>query len=92
MTHATTDRSLLAIARECRERAEAMTGDQLDDWYMQHVGYRPSVDDPLIRPAQHCEMVASTMYFLELSPGYITATMKQVQSQLAVAILNGVPL
>jgi hypothetical protein len=29
-----------------------MTAEQLNDWYEQHVGYRPQVDDPTMTDAQ----------------------------------------
>lgn len=85
-------RSPLAVARECRERAEAMTGDELDAWYEEHVGYRPSVDDPFIRPAQHAEMVASSMFFHVMPGGLKTAEAKAMQRLLERAILTGAPL
>lgn len=42
--------------------AFAMTTDQLDDWYLEHVGYRLTDDDPaLLCTPQHAEQVAEMM-------------------------------
>lgn len=44
------------------QRASAMSTDELDDWYEEHVGYRLSEDDPtLVGNPEHAYQVAEMM-------------------------------
>lgn len=44
------------------DAAFTMTTDQLDDWYLEHVGYRLTEDNPvLVGVPQHAEQVAEMM-------------------------------
>ena len=85
-------RSLLALARECREAAEAMTGSQLDDWHEEQVGYRISADDPTAQPSWATSMVAEAMFLDGLPRGSDTPGAKHMRGLLHLAIVRGVPL
>ena len=83
--------SLLNLARTCREKAEAMTSIQLDDWYKEHVGYRLS-DEGWTNPAEKTVMVASSMFFNECPAGLETPGAEHMQRMLEASIENGTPL
>ena len=82
--------SLLALARQSREAAENMTGDELCAWYSEHVGYDPMADDPSLSPVQLTAMVASTM-FLHSVPDEATGV-NDMEHRLERSVLTGVPL
>lgn len=59
---AATDQGNEVLAASYLQRAMAMSTDDLDDWYENHVGYRPSEDDPkLIGNPEHAYLIAETM-------------------------------
>lgn len=50
------------VAAGYLQQAMSMSTDELDDWYEQHVGYRPSQDDPaLVGNPEHAYLIAETM-------------------------------
>lgn len=57
------------LAADAIAKAEDMTGTQLDDWYEQNVGYRPSEEDPGLSPQMHAAQVACVMYLHMLPDG-----------------------
>lgn len=51
-----------AKAATCIQKASAMSTDELDDWYEEHVGYRLSEEDPsLVGSPEHAYQVAEMM-------------------------------
>lgn len=80
---------LLDIARKCREEVSAMSSSQLDDWYKEHVGYRPTEDDPTLleQPRQLQAKVVDTMFYSRLSAGEDTPGAEDVVRQLTESIL-----
>lgn len=87
-----TPASLLDLARLCRAAAEEMTGDQLNDWYEEHVGYRLSEDDPTISPEQTAARVASSIFYDQCPQGLETPGAEAMEGRMADAIENGGPL
>lgn len=57
------------LAAEAIAKAENMTGTQLDDWYEEHVGYRPTDEEPGLSPQMHAAQVACVMYLHSLPQG-----------------------
>jgi len=57
------------VAASYLQQAMSMSTDELDDWYEQQVGYRPSQDDPaLIGNPEHAYLIAETMCLREHGP------------------------
>lgn len=65
----TEDQGNEVIAAAYLKQAMAMSTDELDDWYEQHVGYRASQDDPaLIGSPEHAYLIAETMCLQDNGP------------------------
>jgi hypothetical protein len=89
--HREPPRSLLTIARECREQAESMTGVQLDQWYFEHVGYRLT-EEGYTGPHEATVMVAGSMFFARCPNGIETPGAQAMESTLERSIYMGHPL
>lgn len=52
----------VAVAQAIIDVASSMSTDELDDWYDERVGYRPSADDPaLVGDPEHAYLIAELM-------------------------------
>lgn len=83
---------LLSKARAVKAKAEDMTHDQLNDWYMEHVGYRPSEDDPIISPTELTAMVAGNMFYSMLLDGVDAPQAMAIERRLSDSIKHGTDL
>lgn len=86
------EKELLSKARVARSKAEDMTHDELNDWYEEHVGYRPSEDDPDTSPVELTSMVASTMFYRSLLDGVDAPMAEAVERRLTESIKQGTEL
>lgn len=77
-------------ARDYLEKASSMSTDELDDWYEQAVGYRPSVDDPaLVGNPEHAYLIAETMCLHEHGPGEIFGDLCILLEELRTGTTDG---
>lgn len=86
------EKELMSKARAVRAKAEDMTQDQLNDWYMEHVGYRPSEDDPTISPTELTSMVAGNMFYSMLLDGVDAPQAMAIERRLSDSIKHGTEL
>lgn len=77
------------LAAECRRRAEAMTGAELDAWYEQNVGYSLLEDDPTTTPAMLTANVATMMFFHACPDGLETPGAESMANRLEIAVATG---
>lgn len=77
------------LAAKCRLRAEAMTGAELDAWYVEHVGYSLLEDEPATTPAMLTASVATMMFFHACPDGLETPGAESMATRLEVAVATG---
>lgn len=82
--------ALRVLAIRIKERVYSMSTAELDDWYQQHVGYKPTEDDPRLigQPLVHCALVASVMFFYEAPGGLAQMAAEQGEFLLDNAVLH----
>lgn len=86
------EKELMSKARAVKAKAEDMTYDQLNDWYEEHVGYRPSEDDPTISPTELTATVAGSMFYGMLLDGVDAPQAMSIERRLSDSIKSGTEL
>ena len=84
-----TETDMLSRARAIRARVEDMTYDELNAWYLEHVGYKPSEDDPSLSPTGLCSMIAGSMFYRALPDGVDTEGAEAMERRLTASIELG---
>lgn len=85
-----TARALIALADACRNVVENMSGEEMDKWYEENVGYRPTEDDPTIGPVELTVKVAGAMFFGGLPEGVDTPYAEAVERDMEQRIRTGI--
>lgn len=86
------EKELTSKARAVKAKVEDMTHDELNDWYEEHVGYRPSVDDPTISPTELAATVAGSMFYRMLVDGVDAPQATCIERRLSDSIKQGTEL
>lgn len=85
---------LQTIAQSCKECAGSMSLQQLDSWYVEHIGYSLAEDDPEAFNDHRATaaLVAGVMFFLSCPEGADTPFAEAIEAELCEAIKEDRPL